>query len=417
MKILWFSATPCGANEKLNPNHNFGGWLISLEKELIKEKDIELHVAFYWNRNIEPFKLNNVHYHPIYREQRSSKIKRLFNRYFKIINNDENELTNLINIVNTVNPDIIHVHGTESNFGLLNTKTNIPILISIQGLLSPYYCKFFSGIAQTTIRKFENPIHKLSQNTISNVIYFFNTNAIRERKILASSINIMGRTDWDQKVTKALAPKSNYYLGNEILRDVFYLNKWHKNSFEGTIQLITTTSDSYYKGFETIVDAAILMMDLSIKFNWKVIGLTDKSEIVRVVKKWKNVNISKLNIELVGIKNENEIIKLMLLSDIYIQTSHIENSPNSLCEAQLMRMPCIATFAGGTNSLITNNENGILVQEGDPYSLVGNINHLKMNFRFAEKIAENAYNVAKERHNKKMIRKNLMEVYNSLTKN
>ena len=85
MKILWFTNTPCGAAEKLQPNNMFGGgWLVSLEKELVKEKSIELHVSFYWHENIESFDYNGVYYHPVYRDK-GSKFQRLINRYFKKI--------------------------------------------------------------------------------------------------------------------------------------------------------------------------------------------------------------------------------------------------------------------------------------------------------------------------------------------
>lgn len=43
--------------------------------------------------------------------------------------------------INDFKPDIIHVHGTENNFGLIreHIDSNIPIVCSIQGLINPYY--------------------------------------------------------------------------------------------------------------------------------------------------------------------------------------------------------------------------------------------------------------------------------------
>lgn len=40
--------------------------------------------------------------------------------------------------------------------------------------------------------------------------------------------------------------------------------------------------------------------------------------------------------------------------------SHIENSPNNLCEAMILGMPCIATDAGGTSTLLSNMKDGLL---------------------------------------------------------
>ena len=59
----------------------------------------------------------------------------------------------------------------------------------------------------------------------------------------------------------------------------------------------------------------------------------------------------------------------MLASDLYVSASHIENSPNSVAEAQLIGMPCIATGVGGTATYIEHNISGIIVPPGDPYAL------------------------------------------------
>ena len=40
-------------------------------------------------------------------------------------------------VIDKVNPDIIHVHGTEINFGQIqNFLKEIPVVVSVQGLLS-----------------------------------------------------------------------------------------------------------------------------------------------------------------------------------------------------------------------------------------------------------------------------------------
>lgn len=51
-------------------------------------------------------------------------------------------------------PDVIHIHGTEDNFGLVQRFVKIPVLISIQGLLTVYTTKFYTGI----------PTHLVTQN-------------------------------------------------------------------------------------------------------------------------------------------------------------------------------------------------------------------------------------------------------------
>ena len=94
--------------------------------------------------------------------------------------------------------------------------------------------------------------------------------------------------------------------------------------------------------------------------------------------------------------------------------SHIENSPNSVCEAMLVGVPTIASFAGGTSSIIKDGEEGILVQDGDPYVLAGSIVHLVQNPDLAMFYSNNAKCRALQRHNPENVYKELLSGYTSI---
>lgn len=49
-----------------------------------------------------------------------------------------------------------------------------------------------------------------------------------------------------------------------------------------------------------------------------------------------------------------------LNANVYVLPSCIENSPNSLCEAQILGVPCISSICGGTADFINNNIDGLL---------------------------------------------------------
>ena len=414
MKVLWLTNTPCSAVEKLGMDLNFGGWLRSLEEELNKVHDLDLAICFYYSKRIEPFNYKGTRYYPIYREYKSSKFGRFINRLCPK-NNDEKEIIELLKVVKEFAPDIIHVHGTEDNFGLIQYHTNIPTVISIQGILTPYAEKYYAGVPYSIVSRYEGLAAKLLASSAAKAYAQFNKKAERERRILINAKYIIGRTDWDKHVTRVLAPKSQYFIGNEIIRKPFYENVWNKTQLSETIQIITSSRDSTYKGFEAIVNAAqILKENTTLKFVWKVIGLEETSDIVKIVKKWKKVNLKELHIEFLGVINEKEIIKNLLQSDIYIQTSHIENSPNSLCEAMLLGMPIISTSVGGTSTLLKNNEEGILLQDGDANSLVGAILEMVKDQDRAMKLKGRAREKSMNRHDKSLITSSLLSIYRSI---
>jgi glycosyltransferase involved in cell wall biosynthesis len=88
----------------------------------------------------------------------------------------------------------------------------------------------------------------------------------------------------------------------------------------------------------------------------------------------------------------------MLNAHIYVMPSHIENSPNNLCEAMILGMPCIATFAGGTGSILQDGVDGILVQDGDPWAMAGAIIELINSPERLVFYAKNARTKALKRH-------------------
>ena len=413
MKILWFTNTPCSAIEKLNLSSNRGGWLMTLEQELTRHKNLELYVAFYHIKEIDPFIYHNTWFYPIKRKNSGSKLQRYFARLLTDENNDKTEIKQLLSIVEQVNPDLIHIHGTEDNFGLIQHYTKIPVVVSIQGVLSSCVEKLFSGIPLQIANKYGSTINKILVKSAKYEYKNIKQKSIRERDILKISKNIIGRTDLDKRVTQVLAPNSNYFVGQEILRSSFYQKSWQKKQFGKKIQIITISSNGVYKGFETIVKTANILLDYpNIDFEWLVIGLHKKSEIVLLTQKWLKIYSEK--IKFTGEKTESEIVDLLISADIYCQVSHIENSPNSLCEAMILGLPIIASFAGGTNSMLENGKLGILIQDGDPYSLAGAILELSTDFDKAKRLANEAKLLALKRHEKNAIVSQLIQTYQTI---
>jgi glycosyltransferase involved in cell wall biosynthesis len=330
-------------------------------------------------------------------------------------NNDEQEIRKLLKVIDNFKPDVIHVHGTEDNFGLVQMQSDIPVVISMQGILSPCAAKYYSGIPKNIARRHEGLLTKWIGSGTTRSYTLFQKDAERERRILNSAKFIIGRTEWDKRVTGVLAPKAQYFIGNEILRKSFYENRWAKTAFSKPLQIVTTTGGAIYKGFETVVNTAqILCKNSNVKFSWKVIGLSKNSNTVKIVQKWKDADLQKLNIELLGSKNAQDVVGILLSSDIYCQTSHIENSPNSLCEAMIVGMPIVATYAGGSSSLMQDKKEGFLVQDGDPYAIAGALVEYIKDFGQAADCGCRAYARAEKRHNRKDIAMDVYAIYKTM---
>jgi len=150
-----------------------------------------------------------------------------------------------------------------------------------------------------------------------------------------------------------------------------------------------------------------------IDYEWRLAGLHITDDVVKIAAGSTGKPISK-SINFMGKLDEQPLLDGLLHSHIYINISHIENSPNSLCEAQILGLPCIATFAGGTSSLLEDNKEGILIQDGDPYSMAGAIMELWDDYDKAIAFGKNSRERALRRHDPLKITNDLLEIYKNV---
>lgn len=414
MRILWYSLSPCGSVRRSGEQRVIQGWLISLEDEIKQNKDIDLHVAYFSDTERESFEFEGVTYHPMYMPKAKTKIGRVLKRYNSLASEDEKMLPVMLDVVKSVRPDLIHIQGTEERFGMiLNYVTNIPIVFSIQGLIAPYKEKYFSGLPDKDIIKYESWIGRIRRISYRDEYKGFVYRAKREVGYLNNAKYVMGRTFWDKDITGMLNMKRKFFVVDEILRPPFYNKVWNKTAFsEDKIRIISTISGGIYKGYETVLKTALLLkQNTNIDFEWKIAGYNKNSKWVRIAENYTGIKTADVNIKLLGALDAECLSDELVASDMYVHVSHIENSPNSVCEAMLSGMPVIASFTGGTASMLENDKEGILLQDGDPYVYAGAIVDYYLHFDKARSYGEKARQRALVRHNPNRIVGQLLDAY------
>ena len=106
--------------------------------------------------------------------------------------------------------------------------------------------------------------------------------------------------------------------------------------------------------------AAKLVLDKFPKTKFWIIG--DGPEKKRLVELSKKLIINK-NIVFFGLISN--IPKILGKMDIFAMTSYSEGLPNALMEAMASGLPVVATNVGGIPELISDGEEGFLVETGD----------------------------------------------------
>jgi glycosyltransferase involved in cell wall biosynthesis len=408
MRVLWFSTTPSLAGPTLGTSTAGGGWIRSLEREM--RGHVDLSVAFYHDEERQPFGQDGTTYYPMARPRRHLT-GRVLGRLTGALESDA-DVARLMDVVDTVHPDVIHVHGTEGPFGLVQRHTDTPVVISIQALLTVYDLKYFSGMDRRSAHRSAGMKEKLLRNSYADRYRRFAKQAEREREMLRMTRRVTGRTDWDRRVASVLAPDATYDVLEEILRPAFYEQAWQPPGNE-VLQLLTTTGPNLYKGLETVVGCAQLLDQQGIRYRWNVAGLSRGDPFVTLFERALSTELSP-RIHLLGTLDDDDLALQMLASDLYVGVSHIENSPNSLCEAQLVGMPCLSTYAGGTSSLVTDDHDGVLVQDGDPYVLAGAVTELARDPERAARLGAHARARALQRHDRTANTETILRIYRQM---
>ena len=347
-----------------------GGWLQSLDIHM--QEKVELHVAFYANWKERTFTCRKSTYHVIPAGSiRKSNIRNIL--YPHIIHLEDTP--GYLEIIERVRPDIIHIHGTENAYGTFVEKVGIPVVCSIQGILTPYAYRTGGdayGELHTHVGRSGKGIRSmLFEKGQKHQYRLMQLMAAREARYIRHIRNFIGRTQWDRRVSSIMSPGSRYFTGDEIMRDVFYHTEWTFPAEEGPRIIHTTASDHPMKGFGTVADALTLLQAAGLEVEWRIAGLSEDSSVVRIARKRLGRKFPSPALKLLGRIGAEELAARMKEAHIFVLPSYMENSPNSLCEAMMMGMPCVATNGGGTPSMISDGAEGLLVQPRDPWAMAG----------------------------------------------
>lgn len=395
MKVLWFTGN--GALYSNTNKYNGGGWVAALARKIFEYcPNIELSMAIPWNKYFYENR-DNIAFYGI------PSIKYSFINYD---NKLSKQLTIIKKIVDECRPDIIHVFGSEHTGGMVSTITNIPVVIHIQGILTVW--------EQTWLP------HNMSwgKYILWDYRQWFRLKWLKqacktEQKILASCHHYMGRTEMDQSVISFLSPDCHYYYCSEMLRPQIYdSNKiWTYHNNRKKKYIISIISSPIYKGGDVILRAANILKKYNIDFEWNVYGINTMNDWERLT----HLSANSVNVKIGGIITAEQLIDFIVNADVLVHPSYIENSPNTVCEAQLLGIPTVATHVGGTATLINHLENGILVPANDIYAIAANVLKLCTNMDLSTTISQNARQMALKRHSPQQIVEDVVNIYKKIT--
>ncbi len=168
---------------------------------------------------------------------------------------------------------------------------------------------------------------------------------------------------------------------------------------------LDTLLESVPKVIQRVKDAKFIISGEGFKqIKEKLLRLTKKLDIERYV-------------SFAGYFPDDKLPDLYAASDIFVLPALYENFPFAILEAQATGLPVVSTIVGGIPEIISNKENGLLVEPSNREQITQALLFLLENQEFAERLGRNARRLVEKKYAWPIVTGQLVDLYRSILKN
>lgn len=415
MRVLWIVNTifPKVTKELGLAAPISGGWMYGLAEELVATGQISLAVAtFYSGRRLNLIEIDGVSFYliPACRLGGSRSYRRAWAA-----------------MLDSFRPDFVHIHGTEYRMGadFLSFFPDKTYIVSIQGLISAVGKHYLDGLETSRLLKSITFRDLVRLDPLFMTPRVFRKHVEVERDYIRRAKAVLGRTEWDYAHVRAVDESVEYLHLNESLRPEFYCgSKWELPKCKRNSIFISQASYPV-KGLHQLLMALSLLRNRFPNMTLMV-GGPDILAVSSVRDRLRRSGYSKYIQGLVRDLHLDGVVKFLgpldaiamrsqyLQSHVFVCPSSVENSPNSLGEAQILGVPCVASYVGGIPSMVKDGVGALLYPFDEPEVLANKLATVFMDDELATSLSYGGQQEAAIRHNRESNLNRLLTIYRSV---
>ena len=305
----------------------------------------------------------------------------------------------LSEIENKVNPDLVHIWGTENVWvsayaqGAIKTKA----FIDIQGILSSCYYYYYGGM---TFKDILRSIHLkeilMPWRTLFHKKEVFKQRGKIETECLKKFKYISYQSEWVKNQLSFINPTATYLPTRILLRNSFYTaSPWtYKDNGNAPIIFTTASGAIPYKGIHILFRSIRLLKDIYPDIQLRVAGnmlignrLLDGYSIY-LKKQIKSLGIEN-NVTCLGPIDEIQIVKELQNANVCVIPSFVETYCLAFAESMIIGVPTIASFTGAMPELGKHGEECLFYNPIDFQTCAHYIDLLIKDKELAESLSEN----------------------------
>lgn len=410
-KILWFSNCAF-TDEKTRVT---GTWLIAMGEALVETGEVELYNVTTGNvRECTQRNCKKISQWVLPKEKRNKR-GLPSKKTIDFIQSIERE----------VQPDLIHIWGTENYWGMLvaNGYLSAPVLLDIQGVLQAIAKAFYGGLTNKELvqciglkeillpqRLLLNKKKKLEKKGNDEQIMIKNI-----RHIATQSQWVRAHIEYAKRNTE-----NDIYSSGILLREEFYqAKKWQNYDSSKTIIFTSSAGINSFKGLHVLFRTIAVLKCKYPHIELHIAGSKPTSRFIQdgyfrwLQQETQNLKIID-SVKWLGKLNADQIIDEFHKSSLMVIPSYVESYCLALAEAMMVGLPAVVSYAGAMPELATHNESALFFPVGDYMSCAQQIDRLLSNIDLMKKISASSTLLASNRNDKYKVVSNQLAIYNSI---
>lgn len=403
MRVLWLSNKIFSGQD----SRGTGGWLDSMAQELVRDRGITLgNIAM---GGVETTK-----------RQDCGSIRQWIVPFSETSGQDglpnSKTVAHLTRCLEEFSPDLVHVWGTETFWGLLTARKiiRVPSLLEMQGLKYALAKVFLGGLSLNEqfaclgLREIVRP------SSIWHGRKRFEKWSPFEKEIISGHDCIAVQTTWVESHVRALNTACKIFRSDLILRAPFYDSvPWQ---YPGSCRIFCSSAyPAPFKGLHVALRAVAILKNklpnicLRIAGHLPIRGIRRDGYVAWLQHEAAVLGIQS-NIEWLGALDAAAIVEELRSASAMLVPAYLENCSMSMQEAMILGTPVVATYTGGLPSLAEDG-GSLFFPIGDAEMCAFQLERLITDGELATSISKKSIEIALSRNDPERIVSAQMDTY------
>ena len=170
------------------------------------------------------------------------------------------------------------------------------------------------------------------------------------------------------------------------------------------------------KGINELVTSFIKLEKTLLKKSKIKLLLVGNYEMKQDPLKKETINLIKSNKNIINVGFQNDVIKYYSIAHVFILPSYREGFPNVLLQAGAMNLPSIVSNVNGSNEIIKDGFNGIIIQPKNEKAIYNAMKKIILNNNYRKKLSKNSRRSIISLYNQKKLWNEILTEYKKLEK-